>query len=101
MDVTSVMIEMLRQKKEITPLEQDILDTWDELLKNPFDSDTAKVQVLKNDSMHPDVRAAIAALPTTERGSLRKVTDGDLRYNLNHQLGFLIAKEAEALNHGK
>ena len=31
MDATSIMIEMLKQKKYITPLEKDILDTWNEL----------------------------------------------------------------------
>ena len=39
MDATSIMIEMLKQKKYITPLEKDILDTWNELQKYPFDMD--------------------------------------------------------------
>ena len=39
MDFT-LMIEGLRQAKCITPLEKDILDTWNELQKSPFDRKT-------------------------------------------------------------
>lgn len=33
----SLLIAYLRQKQYITDLEKDILDTWNELQKNPFD----------------------------------------------------------------
>lgn len=36
MDFT-LLVEGLRQAKYITPLEKDILDTWNELQKDPFD----------------------------------------------------------------
>lgn len=94
-------IKFLRDKYQKTALEKDILDTADELFKNPFDMDTAKKQVLKNNSIHPDICAAIAALPTTERYPNRAPTEEDLGYNLYYQLDFLIMKEVEALNRGK
>ena len=33
----SLLIAYLRQKQYITDLEKDVLDTWDELQKSPFD----------------------------------------------------------------
>ena len=44
----SFLIDLLRLKQEITPLEKDILDTWNELQKNPFDMDSANKQILSN-----------------------------------------------------
>ena len=49
MDFT-LMIEGLRQAKCITPLEKDILDTWNELQKNPFDRSAAQKQVVQNNA---------------------------------------------------
>ena len=37
MDAVSVLIEILKERDVITSLEQDILDTYDKLNKNPFD----------------------------------------------------------------
>ena len=33
MDTISITIDLLKQKKDITPLEKDILDTWNKLHK--------------------------------------------------------------------
>ena len=41
MDAINVLVEMLKEKNIITPLEQDILDTYYEVSKNPFDRDSA------------------------------------------------------------
>ena len=42
----SAIINILRCMEKITPLQKDILDTWDTLCKNPFDEDAAKKQIL-------------------------------------------------------
>lgn len=89
----SLLIEALRQKKEITALEKDILDTWNELQKEPFDRDSAQKQVIQNNASHPDIFAAISALPTTVVRPFAEATDNDIRYNLNQQLAALAAKE--------
>ena len=41
------LIEYLRQKQYLTDLEKDILDTWNELQKNPFDRSAAQKQVIQ------------------------------------------------------
>ena len=92
MDFT-LMIEGLRQAKCITPLEKDILDTWNELQKNPFDCSAAQKQVLQNDAKYPDIFFAIAALPTTVSRHIEQMTEFDIRYNLENQLAALAAKE--------
>ena len=42
----SLLIAYLRQKQYITDLEKDILDTWNELQKTPFDYRSAQMQVM-------------------------------------------------------
>lgn len=97
MDAISFIIESLKQKKIISPLERDILDTWNELCKRPFDMNAAHQQAVKNDVNHPSIYAQIAALPTTVARPFRDITEDDLRYNLTQQLDRLLEREREVL----
>ena len=54
MDFT-LLIEWLHQKKSITPLEKDILDTWNELQKSPFDCCSAQRQIMQNNAKHQEI----------------------------------------------
>ena len=89
----SFLIEYLKQKQYLTDLEKDILDTWNELQKNPFDRSAAQKQVIQNNAKHPEIFVAIAALPATETRPFDQATDSDIRYNLEKQLAALAAKE--------
>lgn len=89
----SFLIEYLRQKQYLTDLEKDILDTWNELQKNPFDRSAAQKQVIQNNAKYPEIFVAIAALPATETRPFEQATDSDIRYNLEKQLAALAAKE--------
>ena len=89
----SFLIEYLKQKQYLTDLEKDILDTWNELQKNPFDRSAAQKQVIQNNAKHPGIFVAIAALPATETRPFEQATDSDIRYNLEKQLAALAAKE--------
>lgn len=89
----SFLIEYLRQKQYLTDLEKDILDTWNELQKNPFDRSAAQKQVIQNNAKHPEIFVAIAALSATETRPFEQATDSDIRYNLENQLAALAAKE--------
>ena len=92
MDFT-LLIEGLRQAKCITPLEKDILATWDELQKSPFDRSSAQLQIMQNNANHPEILAAIKALPATVVRPFDQVTESDIRYNLGKQLEALAVKE--------
>lgn len=89
----SLLIAYLRQKQYIADLEKDILDTWNELQKTPFDSRSAQMQVIKNDAKYPTVSTEIAALPTTVPKPIEQFTEADIRYNLTMQLVALAVKE--------
>lgn len=97
----SNLINTLRAKRDITPLEKDILDTCDELLKAPFDMVSAKQQIASNDINHPKIAAAVTAMPTTVLKASEQITERDLRYLLTMQLYGLIAKEGEANQNGQ
>ena len=89
----SFLIEYFRQKQYLTDLEKDILDTWNELQKNPIDRSAAQKKVIQNNAKHPEIFVAIAALPATETRPFEQATDSDIRYNLEKQLAALAAKE--------
>lgn len=101
MDAISVLIEILKEKDVITPLEQDILDTYHEVSKNPFDRDSAIRQAQKNNLNHPDIFAAISMSPTTVFKPWTVASDEDVCSNLTSQLGVLTEKEWEVLQGGK
>ncbi len=101
MDAISVLIEILKEKDVITPLEQDILDTYHEVSKNPFDRDSAIRQAQKNNLNHPDFFAAISMSPTTVFKPWAVASDEDVCSNLTSQLGALAEKEWEVLQGGQ
>lgn len=95
MDYNTLLIDALRAKQHITPLEKDILDTWNELQKDPFDMNSAEQQVLSNDINHPKIAEMVTAMPTTVQKPREQITETDLRYLLTMQLSGLIEKERE------
>lgn len=94
----SLLLAYLRQKQYITDLEKDILDTWNELQKSPFDRSSAQLQIMQNNAKHPEILAAIKALPTTVIRPFDQVTENDIRYNLGKQLEALAMKEGWPTN---
>ena len=65
MDTAGLVLKLLKQKGTITPLEQDILDTYHELSKNPFSRDSAIKKITENNINYPDIFRAMATSPTT------------------------------------
>ncbi len=86
--------ESLSQKAELSSLEKDILDTFNELYKSPFDRNSAERQIIQNNEKHPEIFFAISELPTTEFRSFSNSTNEDIRSNLGMQLELLAAKAA-------
>ena len=91
----SAIINVLRFAKRITPLQKDILDTWNELQKDPFDKESAQKQIVSNNVNHPDVFVVIQASPDVVQKPFDAVTQEDMIFNLNRQLDCLAAKEME------
>ena len=98
MDTVSVLIEILKSRDVITPLEQDILDTYNELNKKPFDRESVIRQCQKNNINHPDIFVAISTSPTTVFKPWADATNEDVYSNLTNQLGALVRKEMEVVN---
>ena len=96
----SAVINVLRYTNAITPLQKDILDTWDTLHKNPFDTESAQKQIISNNANHLDVFTAITAMPDVIQKPFHEVTQEDMLFNLHRQLEGLIAKEMGALING-
>ena len=92
----SALINVLRYTNRITPLQKDILDTWDALQKKPFDTDAARRQIVSNNVNHPDLFVAISVMPGVIQKPFDALTQEDMIFNLRRQLVGLAAKETEA-----
>ena len=53
---------------------------------------------MQNNAKHPEILAAIKALPTTVIRPFDQVTENDIRYNLGEQLEALAMKEGWPTN---
>lgn len=101
MDTVGVLIEILKERDVITPLEQDILDTYKELNKKPFDREAVIQQCRKNNNNHPDIFIAISMSPATVFKLWSDASNEDVYSNLMSQLGALVEKELEVVKSGK
>ena len=101
MDTEELMIEFLKQKQVITSLEKDILDTYHELQKSPFDTNSAEQKIFSNNIKYPQIALKVAALPSTVQKPREQITEVDLRYILSCQLAGLMEKESEVMKHGQ
>lgn len=84
--------EFLKCKLNLTDLEKDILDTFDEYIKNPLDMQKAACRIKINEMKYEDLFVKVNSLPTTIPKPSSQVTDIDLRYLLDCQLAFLCQK---------
>ena len=97
MDSVNLILETLKQKQFITPLEQDILDTYHELDKKPFERDSAIRQSQKNNINHPDIFEEMSTKPTAVLKPWAVASDEDVYSNLANQLEALVERELEVL----
>lgn len=88
-----ILIATLKVKPYLTDLEKDILDTWNEIQKKPFDRASAQRQIIQNNVKYPDIFAAINARPTVNIRPFTQVMESDIQYNLKEQLTALALKE--------
>ena len=93
MDFISTGTEILKQENVLTPRQKDIIDTEKEMLKSPFDRNTAIGQVEKNCMSYPELALA-AIMPIVIRGrSLEQMTNDNILKILRLQFGILMAEE--------
>ncbi len=96
----TTLINALRYADMITPLQKDILDTWDALQKKPFDAEVAHKQIVSNNVHYTELFVAISAMPGVIQKSFDRVTQEDMIFNLQCQLDGLAAKEIETIING-
>ena len=82
-----ILIAALKVKPYLTDLEKDILDTWNEIQKVPFDRVSAQGQLIQNALKYPELLAVIIAVYSSAQGTV------DIRDILEKQLMVLLVKE--------
>lgn len=101
MDIKGLITELLKQNRLLTPLEQDILDTYNELSKKPFDRNSAIRQSQKNNINHPDIFLEISTNPATVLKPWAAASDENVYSNLTSQLEALGKRGLEAHRNGQ
>lgn len=89
-----ILIAALKVKPYLTDLEKDILDTWNEIQKKPFDRASAQRQVIQNTLKYPELLAVIIAVYSSTQGTV------DIRDILEKQLMVLLVKEGRSAEPG-
>ena len=93
MDFISTGTEILKQENVLTPRQKDIIDTEKEVLKFPFDRNTAIGQVEKNCMSYPELALGVT-VPIAIRGrSLEQMAIDNILKILRLQFGILMAEE--------
>lgn len=88
-----ILIEYLKQKQFITELEKDILDSWNELQKQPFDRKEIEKKITENNVKYPEIFVQISTTPGITTKPFIQVTDGEVRKNLFMQVELLCVKK--------
>lgn len=93
------IVEYLKQKNQLSPLESDFIETWNALVSRPFDADAAEQKIVSNNAKYPEIFITIAGMPDTIIKPFSEVTEEDVKYNLRNQLKQMALKGSRgALN---
>lgn len=95
------IVEYLKQKNQLSPLESDFVETWNALVFQPFDADAARQRIISNNVKHPDIYKAIMAMPAYAKRPITELTEDDLKYNLYNQLVQMALKGALGSMNGR
>ena len=87
MDI-NLYIEGLRQSQEKTSHQKDILDTWEEIQKVPFDRQTAIKQAKKNKLNYSNLREKTSPLLVIGTRPWEELYDKDIRITVGRLLIF-------------
>lgn len=93
-----VLLYFLKNKECITELEKDLLDTYNEYIKSPFDRESADKKITGNIFKYPKVFLSDSAISKIIVKPSSHITDDELKYNLSQQIELLSIEELEALN---
>lgn len=101
MDALSVLVEALKEKKDITDLESDILETFKEYKRNPFERQSAEARMEQNYTKYRDIFAKAAVVAGVAPQPSSTLSDQEIIGNLQYQLSLLTEKEWEAQRNGQ
>ena len=94
---TNTYIKYFRQVLDKTSRQKDILDTWDEMNRNPFDRRTAINQAKKNKMRYSQLVAEITTASIVGTRPWEELSDYDIYCNLQWQLDVLIGEEVKEI----
>lgn len=87
----------LKEKNQLTDLEEDVLDTLSKIQAHPFDRNEAILQIVKNNGKYSKAFVAELAKPQNKLVDVRMLDNPGLLSNLQTQLEYMVIKHiAEA-----
>lgn len=101
MDDVSVLIEWLKEKRQLSQLESDLVETSKELIKEPFERSSASLRMGLNYGRYFDVFAEAGIVSGGTAQPSYTLSNEEIKDNLQWQLLKLTEKEQVALRHGQ
>lgn len=101
MDALSALIETLKIKESITDLESDILETFKEYKRRPFERKSAETRMNLNYAKYKDIFKKVAVVPGVVPIPSSTLSNKDILSNLQYQLVLLAEKERGEQHNGK
>ena len=95
------IVEYLKQQNQLSPMESDFIETWNTLVSQPFDADSARQKITSNNLKYPDIYTTIMAMPAYAKRPITELTEDDLKYNLYNQLVQMALKGALGSMNGR
>ena len=101
----ALWIAALRASKLLTPLQKDILDTWDALNEELLDLSKAQAQMRSNNISYPDMILTIGSMPGVVYKTEQALTEEDIAFYIgeaarnNHRYVNLLYQMRSKLVH--
>lgn len=101
MDAVSLLVETLKEKKVLSQLESDIVETLNEFTKEPFHRPSALLRMELNYGRYPDIFLEAGLVSGDTAQPADTLTDEAVVANLRWQLLKLAEKKLKEQKHGQ
>lgn len=91
--VVQTVLEYLKQKYNLSDLEEDIISTITKYNEQPFDRKGAEQKIIENNMKYQEIFVAITAMPGISVIPFSEVSDEEVQENLKMQIEAMCFKE--------
>ncbi len=98
--VLNSVLEELKSKKQITELEEDIIDTIKVFLERPIDRNSVKTKINEIDLKYNTYSDLLMVMPKDSLCTLDELNDVEMRNNLYLRINVLLGRKVNRKEDG-